>query len=475
MKAKILIFLIFGHLLGNVLGYYISIDNDALRIIIFSLVCSVLVSMRNRYIATIILLLLSIFSGLYFYSNQLNTFQNLNDIFSDREVKISGIVDEIPTKNEHGFTAKVKIISLNEQKNSSRLIGYFPTNNAPKYNEKIEFSGEIKRYTSEKTGYFVKEKVIGEISIKEYQSLGQAETRSLKYYLYQLRMKFNETISRSLPKDEADLASGLILGEKANFNNETRRNLQAAGVTHIIALSGYNITIILRLLKITERKLSRLINLLLPLFLITFFIIMTGASASIVRAGIMGFMPILAQYVFRPRNSVLAVMISAFLMVLINPFILLHDVGFQLSFVALLGIMYLAPILVGDLSKTNIVKNLLAETLGAQLAVLPLLIFYFGSFSIISPVSNIFILSLVPLGMLVSFLVGFFGMLMTGLGFLTSIPAYAVLSLTNRLINFFGKLPFSMVQYKFGNPLWLLVLYLALINVVLVLKRGKAH
>jgi competence protein ComEC len=274
-----------------------------------------------------------------------------------------------------------------------------------------------------------------------------------------------------LPAEEAGLASGLILGEKALISAELKRNLQVSGTTHIIALSGYNITIILGLFAFLKTKASRLMNLIIPTVFILSFVVMTGAAASIVRAAIMGFMPIFARYIGRPANNIMAILVSAFLMLLFNPYLALYDVGFQLSFMAMVGLMYIGPLIHGLFPKQNSLTLILAETLSAQIAVLPLIIFNFGVVSVISPFSNLSILLLVPVGMFVSFLTGFSGIFHPLLRKLASLAAFPLLKVINFLVSFFGGLPFASFQYTVTNPIWVFVMYFVIFDLVYLLKN----
>jgi len=199
---------------------------------------------------------------------------------------------------------------------------------------------------------------------------------------------------------------------------------------------------------------------------------MTGASASIVRAGIMGFMPLLARYLGRSSNSFVAILVSAFIMTLLNPFIVLYDIGFQLSFMALCGMLYLGPLISVWLGwLPNGIRFILAETLGAQIATLPLLLFYFGTVSIVSPISNLVILALVPFGMLAAFFVGLMGIFLPIIAQLIAIPSYFLLHIFYLLINYFGSLPYASTQLKIDNPVWLIITYVVILDIIFMSRK----
>ena len=231
--------------------------------------------------------------------------------------------------------------------------------------------------------------------------------------------------------------------------------MSLSGTTHIVALSGYNISVIvLAAGTLFSFFFSRLISFYLSVGFIILFVLMTGVEASIIRAAIMGVIVLLAEETERIYSIRNAIIISAFLMVLFNPRVLAFDLGFQLSFAALLGIVYILPALKNILKIKN--KGFLSwkenalTTVSAQLAVAPLLLGNFGIFSLTSFLANILILSAVPLTMGLGFLMG-------GLGFISEFLAQAVglavnLLLTYELwlIDLFSRITLPIITDSFG-------------------------
>jgi len=398
-----------------------------------------------------------------------------NEVISAQKIQAVGYVADVPVTNEFGQTVEITLKSVNGRVDDSKIKAY--ANAYPKlsYGQILRFETKVKPY-GDKQWRLAKDGFVGEATISDY-TLSGAETGflvNIQGWLFAIRNRFNEVISRSLPAAESGLASGLILGEKALITPEVTRQLQISGTTHIIALSGYNITIILGLFVYFEKKWSRLARLFIPLGFILAFVLMTGGAASLIRAAIMGFMPLLAVYLGRESDSFIAILFSAALMIAINPFLALFDVGFQLSFAALAGMIYLAPIIRRLISRLpDFLSGTFSETVGAQLAAMPLLAFYFGSVSLISPLANLVILSLVPLGMLVSFAVGFAGIIWQGFANFVSIPSYVILHGINWLIAFFGSLPAASKSVKITNPIWIILTYLALFDLWLIFNKTK--
>jgi competence protein ComEC len=160
--------------------------------------------------------------------------------------------------------------------------------------------------------------------------------------------------------------------------------------------------------------------------------------------------------IYNPKNSLT---LAAFLMVLANPMILRYDVGFQLSFFATLGIIYVAPLLSPYFKKIpnrfNF-KETFLMTFSAQLMVLPLLLFYFHNFSLVALPVNIIILPFIPLAMALGFFTGLGGLIWSKLGLIIGALAWLVSSLVLLIVKFFAHLPFASFQVPFSWPVLIL-------------------
>jgi len=286
------------------------------------------------------------------------------------------------------------------------------------------------------------------------------EGTSFREKLFHIRKEIIQTFERILPKQESALLSGIVLGEK-DFDKKFQENLKQSGMTHIVALSGYNISVVLYgIMTIVTFFISRKKGLWIALGGVVLFTLMTGGEASIVRAAIMGSIAILAKYKAKRMDVHNAVLGAGACMTLVNPSVLLFDIGFQLSFLALLGLVYITPI-VSLLYKNPEnsflgIKENFAQTISAQFAVLPILFYSFGFVSFISIISNIFILSILPvvtfLGFCIAF-VSFFSMILAQIiGYIT----YILLAYQIFIINSFGSLQWN-IEYPMGT--WGVLLY----------------
>lgn len=210
-------------------------------------------------------------------------------------------------------------------------------------------------------------------------------------------------IHRSFNEPQASLLAGIILGDQSGMPADLSHAFQATGTTHIVALSGFNVTIIVTSVMTTlMRVLGRRWAWVPGLLLVIVFVVMTGASASVVRAAIMAVIGQLGLFLGRPVHPSRLLSYTAIIMTVHNPFILLHDLGFQLSFLATIGLVFLSkPVAarMGFIPNVAGIRESLGTTIAAMLVTEPLLLWQFGRLSIVAPLVNMIVLPFIPLAM----------------------------------------------------------------------------
>jgi competence protein ComEC len=220
-----------------------------------------------------------------------------------------------------------------------------------------------------------------------------------------LRRAFNKKLRDNLPEPSASFAGGLLIGQRTTIPQSVIDDLRVAGLAHIIAVSGYNLTIIIRFLMRGLKWFSRYQKLLLCMTTLGIFMLITGFSASIVRAGMVSVLSLLAWYhgkVFRPAVLLLFVAAAS---VLYKPEYVWGDVGWYLSFLAFAGIMIVAPILkvrVFASKKPKFVGSIVIETISVLAMVTPYSMYIFGTLSVLALPANVIVAPLIPLAMALS-------------------------------------------------------------------------
>lgn len=209
----------------------------------------------------------------------------------------------------------------------------------------------------------------------------------------QVRQKIVSSFERSLPKDLSGLMLGVVFGIKVDLSKNFLESLRQTGVMHVIAASGMNVTMTGGFIfYLFSSFLKRQLAVFLSILGILFYAFLAGFEPSIIRASIMGIIAFSSQILGRQKDSFYALLLTGFLMLFISPKFL-FDIGFQLSFLSTLGILFIP----GFFTK---VRNLISEdfltTFSAQIATLPILLAGFGSYSISSILVNVLVLWTIP-------------------------------------------------------------------------------
>ncbi len=249
-------------------------------------------------------------------------------------------------------------------------------------------------------------------------------------------------VKNILPVDEAALFNAMVLGYEKDVSAKIKTDFNRTGTRHVVAISGMNISIVAMLIMSLglSAGLWRRQSFWLAAAGVAAFVLLVGSPPSALRAGIMGIILLWAQNRGRLVQAWRPVMVAAFLMVVFNPTLLNGDIGFQLSFLAVLGIIYFKNFwarMFGWLP-LKLVRELITLSMAAQTTVWPVILYNFGSLSVISPVANIFV---VPVLTPIMFLgLGF--VITSPLSFLSPVflwPAWLILKITIKLVEFFGS------------------------------------
>ncbi len=254
--------------------------------------------------------------------------------------------------------------------------------------------------------------------------------------LERVRDAFVNNLSYALPEPHAAYLSGLLVGVRSHMPYALKDAFRATGTSHLTALSGYNVTIIVQYLGLFSR------SLWLPLGGIVLFVLATGAASSLVRAAIMGVLVVLAKKYGHAYSAYNALLAAVVVMLFFDPTLLWNDIGFQLSVAATFGLIWLSPYFAKILRWVPTyyhVRESVVQTLAAQVATMPLVLFYFGMPSPFSPVVNILVSLVIPLTMFFGFVVGIVGFFSHALSMLFAWPAFLLLSYQLSVIQFFAK------------------------------------
>ena len=293
---------------------------------------------------------------------------------------------------------------------------------------------------------------------------------SIPAALARVKHAFLDGLTATLPEPYASLAGGITIGGKSGLGNDLKEAFTRSSLIHIIVLSGYNVMIIAEwaMAALALTKLRRRWAVAAGVFALILFVGIAGATATAIRASLMAVIALYARATGRTYAAGRALLFAIFLMLAWNPLYLVFDPGFGLSVVATAGLIWLAPLIEMMLSfmKSTFWKNVIATTLAAQIAVLPLLLYNTGNLSLVAIPTNLLAVPLVPVAMGLSALAGFAGMLFAAvpvIGIILAYPAYLANAYLIYVATKAAELPFAAFTLPLF-PFWLvLAAYAALV------------
>jgi competence protein ComEC len=259
-----------------------------------------------------------------------------------------------------------------------------------------------------------------------------------------------ERINRIWPEPYAGFMSGLLYGYRGGLGS-LDESFRKTGLTHIVAVSGQNIMLVTTMMLwiCFTMRIKRPYALTIALVGIILFVLFTGASASVVRAGCMGVLMILAESMGRGRNMRNVLVAVAGLMVCVEPRTLLYDPGFALSFLAPIGVIYTSPCIhewLGWFPETLGLRDIMAVSLAATAWTIPFSAYQFGQISLLSPVANLLVLPVLPYLMLVG-AIAVVGSLIHGLvGLGIGYVAYLFMRYVEGVVTWLAHLPIVSVE-----------------------------
>lgn len=265
-----------------------------------------------------------------------------------------------------------------------------------------------------------------------------------------LRRNFAAGMQNVLPERLASFGLGILIGQRTTLDPGLEDEMITVGLIHIVAVSGYNLTVIIEIVRRIFRRRSRFQSLLFSLTFIGVFLLFTGYAPSIVRAAVVSGISLLAWFWGREFKPVFLLLLVAALTAGINPLYLWSNIGWWLSFTAFFGVLMLGPLLkerfVPEKYQDSLLPSVLSETVSAQICTLPVILFIFGRLSLISILANVLVVPLTPLAMLLSFLSGLAGMSDLFLSKLVAIPTYLILEYMLSISSLLAKVPYANIE-----------------------------
>jgi competence protein ComEC len=293
----------------------------------------------------------------------------------------------------------------------------------------------------------------------------------------EVRDWFSNGAKEIIREPEVSLGIGYLTGQRNTLPEQLDENLRILGLTHVVVASGYNLTILVRITRRSLAKISKYLATSAGLIMMSGFILVTGFSPSMSRAGIVTGLSLLAWYFGRRIHPFVLLPLAAAITVLIDPVFIWGDIGWYLSFAAFAGVIILAPLLThyffGE-RQLGTVPRILVETTSAQIATMPIIAYVFGQYGPLAVPANLLILPFVPLAMALTFAAGVASV--SGIPFagLFGLPAQGLLDYMTTTIDKLAALPIAHGELGFNHDA-LAASYMAMILIGVFLWRRTDH
>jgi len=293
-----------------------------------------------------------------------------------------------------------------------------------------------------------------------------------------LKKKLKDIIHQNFSPPHSSILAAVLLGDKKTSSKEWNEKLNRAGIRHITAISGMHIIVLSGILMwlLISFGFYRGQAFYFAVILLWGFIVLVGLPASAVRAGIMGSLYLFSQKVGRESAGQRTLLLAVVLMLFFNPLLLRGDVGFQLSVLATLGIIYFKDFFESLFEKLSFLKttgicDVLAMTFSAQFFTLPFLLYYFGYFSLVSPLGNMLVVPIIPFLMISGFLFLIFSLIAQPLGFLFSCLTFLLLDYVVWVTSLLSSLPYACKELPLANLF--IILYVLFVVALLGWRKAK--
>ena len=407
-------------------------------------------------------------------------YKNTKNIENVKAVILKG-----PIENE--YTYKYIVKAKTGQLKNKKFIIYINKNNNKlfKYGDLIKIQGE---YSSPQTArnykgfdysqYLKTLKIYGIIKIEEANLLKENDLNFVLISINNLKQKMIDHANKNMPQKTANLLLGLLIGQKDNIQEDIIKSFRTANLSHILAVSGAHTSYIILGLTyiITKSKAPRRIGYIITIIILLVFIIITGASYSVIRACIMSIITISAKLFYKKENFFISICVSLFIILIQNPFAI-NDIGLKLSFLGTIGIIVFNKNITEFFIRIKIKENIakvLSLTFSAQLMIMPITILNFNTFSLTFFISNILASPLLGIIIILGFIAIFVSFVLNPI----SKILFFVLNLFLELLIFISeivtKIPGSSILVKTPKLVFVITYYILIlfINYFFIIKKN---
>ena len=347
---------------------------------------------------------------------QENRYKNL---YPEENINVEGIIVSNQEEREYKNRYKLKVLTVNDSDSYKSTQIYIEVKKDIKfqYGDKVVLQGEFLKGSEQRnTGgfdyqlYLKSINIYGTLKVENYQKIFSDNVNGIDKSIHAIKIAVSENIEKILEEREGQIVKGLILGDTTDLEEELKENFQIANISHVLAVSGMHIIYIIIGIEIVFKKWlgKRDVKYVIMIGLL-FYMSITGFTSSIVRAGIMGMMNLIAFLVYRKNDIWTSIAISLGIILIQNPYAI-TGVGLQLSYLGTMGIILFHKNVKQYFDNLKFIKNniqikrnkrifkiienlkdILSVTLSAQHMILPIMLYHFNIIGIYFIITNILV------------------------------------------------------------------------------------
>lgn len=478
------IILLSGFITGVLFSSFISFGWAGVGFFIFLGIVLLIISLiaeGRKLIASIAIFFIAIGFGIARYE-----LKDTRDFSLDKNiglrVVLRGIIVDEPDERENYTRLTVEV-------DKNKILVYAQRYPKFKYGDEIEISGVFKKPNnfsedpSTSSGqdfnwqdYLAKDDIYYEMFYPQTRLVSFGRGFFIKSWMFTAKEKFISALNNAMPEPNSSFMAGVTIGARKSMPKDLLDDFKKTGIIHVVVLSGYNITLVADFVMRVFSFLPQALGISLGATGIILFTIMAGASAATVRASIMALLVILARATGRIYAITWALFLTGFFMVLHNPKILCFDAGFQLSFLATLALIYLAPYFDKKfhfITNRWKIREIVSATVATQIFVLPLLLYKTGIFSVVALPVNLLILAFMPITMLLGFATAGLGIIWGALAIPFGWAGYALTQYELSVVQLFANLPFASFTIKNFPLILTIAIYIAFATIIFRLSNFK--
>lgn len=420
---------------------------------------------------------------LYLKNKYLEIYKDDKSIISATAVVIKG-----PSEGEYNYKYTVKA-RTGKYKNK-KFIVYINKKNKKllEYGDLIEIKGEYsapevaRSYKGFDYSQYLKTlNIYGTIKVEESKIINKNQLSPILISINNIKEKMIDNANRNMPKRTANLLLGILIGERDNIQEDIIESFRTANLSYILAVSGAHTSYIILGITylISKSKTPKRIGYIITIINLLIFIIITGASYSVVRACIMAIVVIGAKICYRKENFFTSICISLIIILIQNPFAI-NDIGLKLSFMGTAGIVIFNKSITNFFIKLKIKQKIaeaLSVTFSAQLMIMPITILNFNTISLTFFISNILASPLLGIIIIFGFISIFISSILNPISKVLFLILHIFLELLILVSKVTEKIPGSSILVKTPNILFAIVYYILILffNYFFVIKQNPTR